>query len=294
LHLSPTYAVITNIDPEHLDHYGSLPAIQEAFVEFANKVPFYGLVVACLDHPNVQAILPHIGKRVVTYGFSSQADYRAADIEYGATDLRFKVLHHGRPLGGLHLNMIGQHNVLNSLAVAALADEIPVAFTTVQEAFEQFQGVQRRFTVRGQLRGITVVDDYGHHPEEIKTTLDGAKRAHHRRTVVVFQPHRYTRTRDLAEAFATAFNNADLLAIMDIYAAGEDPIPGVTAAGLLERIRAAGHHHAKGFSDRQQLVDWLLTEVQPGDLLITMGAGDVWKVGEAVLKRLAGEPGRSK
>ncbi|HUU00396.1 MAG TPA: UDP-N-acetylmuramate--L-alanine ligase [Myxococcota bacterium] len=287
LKLSPTYAVITNIDPEHLDHYGSLSAIKDAFVDFANKVPFYGLVVMCHDHPHVKEIIPRVVKRMVTYGFSPQADFRAEKPSFEKTRVSFDVLRRGEPLGRVGLRMIGRHNILNGLACVAMADELQVPFEAIQEALEGFEGIQRRFTVRGTLCGITVVDDYGHHPEEIKTTLDGARHAFDGRIVVVFQPHRYTRTRDLGEQFHTAFDLADLVCVMDIYPAGETPIEGVSARDLQAGIRSKGHRNAHYISDRQGVVAWLLETVMDGDLVITMGAGDVWRVGEEFLARLS-------
>jgi UDP-N-acetylmuramate--alanine ligase len=289
LKLSPTYAVITNIDPEHLDHYGDVEAIQDAFVDFANKVPFYGLVVLCLDHERVQHIIPRISKRIVTYGESPQADYQAQNISYGGANVSFDVIRRGDSLGRVSLQMIGKHNVLNGLACLAIADELQVPFESAQEALKQFEGIQRRFTIQGQVRGITVVDDYGHHPEEIKTTLDGARRAWERRTVVVFQPHRYTRTRDLKTEFASAFNQADVVVVMEIYAAGEQPIEGVTGKMLFEGIRSHGHRNAHFIPDRQRTVDWLMDNVEDGDLVITMGAGDVWRVGDEFLKLVDGK-----
>jgi len=284
LKLSPTYAIVTNIDPEHLDHYGNFNALQEAFVDFANKVPFYGLAILCLDHSTVQSLLPRITKRVVTYGESMQADYRAEDLEFGREDVAFQVVRRGESLGRVCLHMIGRHNMLNGLAAAAMADELQVPFEAVQAAFEKFEGIQRRFTMVGQVGGISVVDDYGHHPEEIKVTLEGARMAWDRRMVVVFQPHRYTRTRDLGPEFHSAFNQADIVVVMDIYAAGEDPIEGVSARGLFEGIRSHGHRNVRYISDRQKVVSWLMDELGDGDLLITMGAGDVYRVGEEFLE----------
>jgi UDP-N-acetylmuramate--alanine ligase len=286
LKLSPTYAIITNIDPEHLDHYGDLDAIKDAFVDFANKVPFYGLVVLCLDHPHVQDTLPRMTKRVTTYGISPQADYRAENPEFRKTKVSFDVIRRGENLGRVCLRMIGQHNILNGLATVAMADELQVPFEAVQEALENFEGIQRRFTTRGCVDDITVVDDYGHHPEEIKTTLDGARRAFDCRVIVVFQPHRYTRTRDLGTQFHSAFNQADSVVVMDIYPAGEEPIEGISARALYEGIRSKGHRNAHYVSDRQNVVSWLLENARPGDLVITMGAGNVWRVGDEYLVRL--------
>ncbi len=285
LRLTPTYAVITNIDPEHLDYYGSLDVIKDAFVEFANKVPFYGQVVLCLDHPHVQEILPRIEKRVATYGISSQADFRAENLVFGQGTVCFDVLRRGEELGQVSLNMIGEHNVLNALACVAIADEMKVAFEVVQEAFAKFEGIQRRFSIRGEVGGVTVVDDYGHHPAEIRTTLAGARKAYKRRLVVVFQPHRYSRTRDLEMDFNSAFNQADVVVVMDIYAAGEQPIEGVSARNLYEGIRRHGHRQVYYVSDRDHTVDWLLENCEQEDLLLTMGAGDVWRVGADFLER---------
>jgi UDP-N-acetylmuramate--alanine ligase len=285
LKLSPTYAIVTNIDPEHLDHYGNFEAIQEAFVDFANKVPFYGLAILCLDHPTVQGLLPRITKRVVTYGESMQADYRAEDLEFGREDVSFQVVRRGELLGRVRLRMIGRHNMLNGLAAAAMADELRVPFKAVQAAFEKFEGIQRRFTVVGEVDGISVVDDYGHHPEEIKVTIEGARESWDRRMLVVFQPHRYTRTRDLGPEFHSAFNQADIVVVMDIYAAGEEPIEGVSSRGLFEGIRSHGHRNVHYISDRTKVVSWLMDELGDGDLLITMGAGDVYRVGEEFIER---------
>ncbi len=284
LKLSPTYAIVTNIDPEHLEHYGNFNAVQEAFVDFANKVPFYGLAILCLDHPTVQNLLPRITKRVVTYGESMQADFRAEDLKFGREDVSFEVVKRGEPMGRVRLHMIGRHNMLNGLAAVAMADELQVPFEAVQDAFEKFEGIQRRFTVVGEAGGISVVDDYGHHPEEIKVTLEGARKAWDRRLVVVFQPHRYTRTRDLGPEFHSAFNQADVVAVMDIYAAGEEPIEGVSARGLYEGIRSHGHRNVHYISDQQRVVSWLLDELAAGDMLITMGAGDVYRVGKQFLE----------
>jgi UDP-N-acetylmuramate--alanine ligase len=285
LKLSPTYAVITNIDPEHLDHYGDLDAIKEAFVDFANKVPFYGLVVLCLDHPHVQDILPRISKRSITYGLSPQADFCAVNIKHSQDKVVFDVIRRKKFLKTVELNMIGIHNVLNSLAALAVADELQVPFEVSAEALEKFEGIQRRFTIRGEVDGITVVDDYGHHPAEIKTTLDGARRAFDRRIVAVFQPHRYSRTRDLGHEFHSAFNQADVIVVMNIYAAGEEPIEGVTGRELYEGIHSHGHRNAKYISDRHSVVRWLMENVRSGDLLITFGAGNVWRVGDEFLAR---------
>ena len=286
LKLTPTYGVITNIDPEHLDHYGSVERLHAAFIEFANKVPFYGLLAVCIDHPVVQDILPHIGKRLVTYGLDPAADYRAIDLDFGPDCVRFDAYRGERRLGPVELRMIGEHNALNALACIAVADELQVPFTRVQAALERFEGIQRRFTQRGRAAGVTVVDDYGHHPVEIRATLAGARKAFSNRLVVVFQPHRYSRTRDLEREFHAAFDRADVLIVMDIYPAGEQPIEGVHARMLYRGIRNHGPRQAHYIGDREHVVDWLLDNVRPDDWVVTMGAGDVWRVGEELVERL--------
>ncbi len=293
LKLRPTYAIITNIDPEHLDHFGTVERIKDAFVQFANQVPFYGLVAACLDNRNVREILPRIEKRVITYGIAAPAEYRAEQLTFGAAEVSFDLLRRGQSVGRLRLRMIGRHNVQNALGVIAIADEIGVSFADVKSAFDDFQGVERRFTIRGEIDGITVIDDYGHHPTEIKATLEAAHQALKRRLVVVFQPHRFTRTRDLEKEFFTAFDYANQVVVMDIYAASEQPIPNVSGYRLFVGIRDHGHPNATFIPDRPQVVNWLLENTRSGDLVITQGAGDVWKVGKEFLDRRSGGGNRS-
>jgi UDP-N-acetylmuramate--alanine ligase len=289
LRLSPTIAVITNVDPEHLDHYGTVEALQHAFVEFAERVPFYGLAVVCLDHPVVQSLIPRLSKRHATYGLSPQAEWRADDIELSAFSARFSVWHRGKKHGDVALRMVGAHNVLNALAVCAVAHELDIPFGKTAEALGSFQGVQRRFTVRGEVNGVTVVDDYGHHPAEIRATLAGARASFpHRRIVCAFQPHRYTRTRDLLGDFATAFNDADVLFLTEIYAAGEDPIPGVSGSRLHQAVRACGHRDATFVSDRSVLAPRMRDRIHDGDLVLTLGAGDITHAGEELLGLLGG------
>jgi UDP-N-acetylmuramate--alanine ligase len=283
--LSPTVAVVTNIDPEHLDHYGSLAALQRTFVEFINKVPFYGLAVLCLDHPNVQALLPAVEKRHVTYGLAPLADFRAIELSFDGLRSRFTAVARGELLGRVELAMPGQHNVLNSLAALAVADFLGVGFDVYREALAGFSGVGRRFTVRGEAGGVLVVDDYGHHPAEVRATLAGARSGFRdRRLVVAFQPHRYTRTRDLMGEFARAFNEAELVAVCDVYAAGEEPIAGVTSERLVAEMRASGHRGALYVPARAEVAAVLVGRLRPGDIFITLGAGDVWMVGEELLK----------
>jgi UDP-N-acetylmuramate--alanine ligase len=244
LHYAPTLVVVTNVDPEHLDHWKTEEALKQGFVDFVNKVPFYGTAILCLDHPGVQSILPMVEKRYVTYGEAPQADYRATRVEVLGPRVAFEATRRGEPLGRFEIQMVGRHNAQNALGVVALADEMGVPVETIRSGLATFPGVQRRFTVRGERAGVTVVDDYGHHPAEVRATLRGAREAYGRRVVCLFQPHRYTRTRDLLAEFQTAFNDADVLLVTDVYAASEDPIPGISGASLVEGIRACGHKDA--------------------------------------------------
>jgi UDP-N-acetylmuramate--alanine ligase len=286
LHLSPTIAVVTNIDADHLDFYRDLEQIKETFVDFINKVPFYGLAVLCLDDPNIQALIPRVKKRFVTYGLASQADFNATDIEHREERTSFTVHRRGEPLGSLSIRMPGRHNVLNALATVAVAMELGIPFPAIAEGFRDFGGVNRRFQVRHDAGGIMVVDDYGHHPAEIRATLAAARAGWDRRVVAVFQPHRYTRTRALFDEFVTAFYQADHLVVMDIYPAGEEPIPGVDARGLAEGIAGHGHKGTHYLPDREAALAHLLGEVKEGDIVITLGAGNIWQVGEELARRL--------
>ncbi|RME23693.1 MAG: UDP-N-acetylmuramate--L-alanine ligase, partial [Deltaproteobacteria bacterium] len=275
-----------NIDPEHLDHYGSLERIDDAFVDFANKVPFYGLVVTCCDHPGVLRIMPRIRKRLVTYGFSPQADYRATAPVLEPGRVSFTVEVRGERRGTVVLNMNGRHNILNALACIAVADELQVPFDVCTRALEGFDGVQRRFSRVGDAAGITVIDDYGHHPAEIRATIEGARQVYDNRIVVVFQPHRYTRTRDLGEQFHSCFHQADVVVVMDIYPAGEAPIQGVSAEQIARGIKAKGHRNVHYVPDHERVIRWLEGNLESGDLVLTMGAGDVWKIGPRLLDAL--------
>ena len=286
LRLTPTIAIVTNIDPEHLDHYRNLEEIQRAFLEFINKVPFYGLAVLCLDQENVQALIPRVSKRFVTYGLTTQANYRATDISFHGLSTTFRAWADDHELGQISIRMPGLHSVYNSLATIAAAFELEVGFGVIHEALESFSGVQRRFQIKGEWGGVMVVDDYGHHPTEIKATLSAAKSGWERRTVVIFQPHRYTRTRDLFREFLTAFNQADVLFLTGIYAASEDPIPGVKVEDLCEGIKGHGHKDVTLVPEKNQVVEHVLPRLRPGDMVITLGAGDVWKVGESLIQKL--------
>ena len=294
LRLTPTIAVVTNIDPEHLDHYGTLDKLKDAFVEFACRVPFYGLAVLCLDHPHVQDILPRIARRHVTYGVSPQSDYCARGIQFRGLETSFNAYRRGVPLGGFTVRMPGAHNVLNCLATIAIADELEVPLDVTKQALATFGGVARRFTHIGTVGGVTLIDDYGHHPAEVKATIEAAQRAYPgdgHRIVVAFQPHRYSRTRDLFEDFTRAFNEADVLLVTDIYPAGEAPIEGVSAARLVQAIREHGHHDATHVADKAKLPEALERIVRPGDVVIALGAGDVNASVRGLRERLEAQAG---
>jgi len=290
LKLAPTIAVVTTIDAEHLDHYGSLEAIREAFLTFVNKVPFYGAVVLCLDQPNIQMLIPQVEKRIIPYGLESGAELVARRLKLAGMTSRFDVYHRGTRLGECTLQIPGRHNVLNALAALGVGLDLEIPFPTIQKALAGFAGVQRRFQIRGTAGGVTVVDDYGHHPAEVRATLAAAKAGFDSRVVTVFQPHRYSRTLHLRQEFLTAFNQADVLVVMDIYAAGEAPISGVSAADLAEGIRAHGHRNVSYLgSDRARIVDYVCEISRPGDLVLTLGAGDVSQLGSDILRRLDAE-----
>ncbi len=292
LKLAPIIAVVTNIDREHLDHYASLEAIQAAFVEFVNKVPFYGAVIVCLDDPHVQTIFPAITRRTITYGTTAQADMEALEIASGHFASDFRLRYRSNDLGRFHLRIPGRHNVWNAMAAVAVAVELEVPADTIREALAGFSGVDRRFQVRGKERGITVVDDYGHHPTEIRATLDGARECGFRRIHVIFQPHRYTRTFHLMDEFARSFHQADRVFVLDIYAASEKPIEGVTAEGLVERLRQFGHRGAEYVGTIEGGVEAVAAAAEEGDLVLTLGAGNVWQAGERLLEKLR-QPGEN-
>ena len=278
LKLSPTIAAITNVDPEHLDFYGTFEALERAFVEFAERVPFYGLCVLCLDHPHVRDLLPRINRRYVTYGESRQADYVADNITYRGLETAFQVHRQGQPLGEFVVRMPGQHNVLNCLAVIAISDELAVPLDVVKEALATFRGVARRFTVVAEPGGVALVDDYGHHPAEIQATLNAARHAYHKRVLVAFQPHRYTRTQALFQEFARSFDQADQVFVVDVYAAGESPIAGITGDDLARAIDSHGHRQVEYVASRDELARRLAEAAEPGDVVVALGAGDINRV----------------
>jgi len=284
LKLSPTVAVVTNIDPEHLDFYSGIGQIKETFLHFINKVPFYGFAVLCLDHPNVQELIPSVAKTFVTYGFSAHADYRADGVVSEGMSNRFRVIRRGETLGEVTLRAPGRHNVSNALAAAAVAAELGISFERIRAGLADYDGVVRRFQVKGERNGVTVVDDYGHHPVEIRATLAAAREVWpSRRIVVGFQPHRYSRTQSLFRDFLSAFHDADLLFVFDVYPAGEEPIPGASGERLCEAIREHGHKAAIYAGKAGDALSTVVAGLCAGDIFLTMGAGDVWKLGEGVL-----------
>jgi UDP-N-acetylmuramate--alanine ligase len=286
LMLSPTVAVVTNIDPEHLDHFGTIESVEQAFLEFIHRVPFYGRAVLCLDHPRVRALLPQVRKPYVTYGTTPEADWVASNITVEGLNTRFEVRHGNLHHGPVVLQMPGRHYALNALAAAIAACEVGVPFNTVREALAQFGGIHRRFEVLGEINNILVVDDYGHHPEEVRATLRAAREGFQRRLVVAFQPHRYSRTRDLFNDFLSAFDDAERLFVTEIYPAGEDRIEGVSGDALYQALRRRGHLDVEYRASRESLEAALLDTIRPGDLLIVLGAGDIYKVGEEILQTL--------
>ncbi|MCX8021277.1 MAG: UDP-N-acetylmuramate--L-alanine ligase [Syntrophorhabdaceae bacterium] len=282
--LFPTIAIATNIDLEHLDFYRDINDIKAAFVGFLNKVPFYGLDIICIDNGNIQSIIPQLKRRYMTYGFSKQADLRAEGIVYEESSCTFRVIYKGYELGSIFLPFPGLHNVSNALAACGVGIELDIPFSTISEALKGFSGIQRRLEVKWN-GAIKLIDDYGHHPTEIKATLATVRRMAKGRVIVAFQPHRYTRTKALMEEFITAFNEADILIVTEIYAASEDKIEGVTGASLAERIRLSGHKHVVFAPTKEDVAERILDVAKEGDVVVTLGAGDINRIGD----RLKGE-----
>jgi UDP-N-acetylmuramate--alanine ligase len=288
LMLTPTIAVVTNIDREHMDFYKDMTDVRKCFEDFVNKVPFYGAAILCLDDPHVQAVIPHIERRRVTYGLSAQADVSAHGIRFDeGFGSSFTVWRGSDAIGDVSLRVPGLHNVYNSLASIAVGLELEIPFEQIAGALAEFTGAERRFQRKGEEAGVLVVDDYGHHPTEIKATLAAAKiGSAGRRIVVLFQPHRYSRTHDLMEEFARSFNNADMLFVTDIYAASEEPIENVTADVLTEAIKSYGHKNAHYIGPLDGAPEILRKQVRGGDLVITLGAGTITRVGDQLLALL--------
>jgi len=286
LRLAPRIAVITNVEPEHLDYYGSEAALRAAFADFASRVPADGRVVICSEDPGARAIASQIARPLTRYGFSAELGWEATEIHAHPWGTLFEVRHLGTPLGPVRLPLHGRHNVANALAALAVADELEVPFPDCARALAEFGGVERRFERKGQAGGIEVVDDYGHHPTEIRATLAAARSVHTGRIVVVFQPHRFSRTRDFFEDFAASFQDADLVVVTEIYAAGEAKIPGVEAKTLAEAVAAQGHGEVRFVAELGRVVETLTPALRPGDLVVTLGAGDVGRLGPALLGAL--------
>ena len=284
--LSPTIAVVTNIDREHMDFHQTMERLNESFLDFINKIPFYGLAVLCLDNANVRALLPKVRKRFATYGLSSDADFSAQDLQIKPAGVEYTVLHHAKPLGKLRLHLPGRHSATNALAAVAVGHELEIPFSRVAEALDGFTGIHRRFEIKGEPQGIMIIDDYGHHPAEIQATIGAIHDSWKRPLIVIFQPHRFSRTQDLFDDFLTAFEGADRLVLTEIYAAGEDPIEGVTSEALYQGIKRRGHMEVDFIPDKGQIVKQLVGKLNPGDIVLTLGAGDVYKVGEALVEAL--------
>jgi UDP-N-acetylmuramate--alanine ligase len=307
LKLSPTIAVATNIDREHMDFFQSMDSLKEAFLSFLNKIPFYGVSIVCMENEHLRTLFPSLHRRYITYGFGSEAEISAKNIKKGFMCIGFEAVYKGKEIGYFDLPLLGEHNVLNSLAAIGVALELQIEVPTIQEALKRFGGIQRRFEFKGEAKGIKVFDDYGHHPTEIQAILKAAKegiqnnrnqkssasgggrRHEEKRLFVLFQPHRYTRTKDLIDEFSASFMNADSLILLDIYSAGERPIKGINSAALFERIKNRGHSGTVYMRDKEEAIRHIISHIHKGDTLLTLGAGDVWKVGEEILHRLRGK-----
>ena len=285
--LTPTIAIVTNIDREHMDYYQSMERLNESFLGFINKVPFYGLAILCIDNPNVRAALAKVRKRYATYGLSSEADFSVRDLHMSSGGVKFTVLHHSQPLGELKLQLPGRHSATNALAAVAVAHELEIPFSRTAEALASFSGIHRRFEVKGEAGGVLIIDDYGHHPVEIRATIGAIRDSWKRPLTVIFQPHRYSRTQDLFDEFLTAFEGADRLILTEIYGAGEDAIAGVTGEALYHAIKRQGHMDVEFIADKGSIARQLAGRLVPGDVVLTLGAGDIYKSGEALVEALS-------
>ncbi len=287
LKFNPAISVVTNIDVEHLDYYRDIEDIKQVFLDFIDRIPFYGIAVLCLDNEHLQDLIPQIKKRFITYGINPQADFRATAIRFDKTRSYFTVYKGPESLGEICLNLPGMHNVSNALAAVAVGTELDIDFSVIRSALQTMDGVGRRLEVKAESGGITVVDDYGHHPTEIRATLEAVRQSWpEKRVIVVFQPHRYTRTRDLFDDFTRAFYQSDVLLVMPVYPAGEPAIEGVDHAALAKGIQAHGHKNVRMVEDDADAISRLEEILRPGDILLTLGAGNVWQVGEAAAGRL--------
>lgn len=288
LMLSPTIAVVTNMDYEHIDHYGDMDAIRETFTTFINKVPFYGVAILCLDNEEIQRIIPRLKKRCLTYGLTSQADLRGMDLEKEELKVSFDVLYHDSSLGRMVVEMPGEHNVLNALAAIAVGLELNLDIKFIKKGLKNLGGLARRFQVKGERGDVLVLDDYGHHPTEIVATLRAVKECWpERRLIVAFQPHRYTRIKELYDKFVISFNQADILVVTSIYSAGENAINGVTSERLFRGIKEHGHKEVIHCPQQEEILPALLSVIEPGDVVVTLGAGNIYRVGDQLLKKLS-------
>jgi len=286
--LSPTIAVVTNIDYEHIDHYGDMDAIRETFTTFINKIPFYGVAILCLDNEEIQRIIPRLKKRCLTYGLTTQADLRGIDLEKEELRVSFDVLYHNSSLGRMVVEMPGEHNVLNALAAIAVGLELNLDIKLIKEGLKNLGGLARRFQVKGERDDILVLDDYGHHPTEILATLRAVKECWpERRLIVAFQPHRYTRIKELYDKFVISFNQADIVVVTSIYSAGENAINGVTSERLFQGIKEHGHKEVVHCPQQEEILPVLLSVIKPGDVVMTLGAGNIYRVGDQLLKKLS-------
>jgi UDP-N-acetylmuramate--alanine ligase len=287
LQLTPVIASITTLEREHLDIYTDLEDIKRAFVEFANKVPFYGFVILCLDEPSIQEILPLIRRKIITYGVSAQADLRAVNISFSGNRSKFNLLQRGKDRGEIHLNVPGIHNIKNSIAAIGIGLELGIEFMKIKKAIESFNGVYRRIEIKAEVDGVMLVDDYAHHPTEVQATLSALRSGWpHRRIIAVFQPHLYSRTRYFHDEFGKSFLNADVLVVTDVYPAREEPIQGITGELIVDDARAFGHKDAHYVQDKRRLSDFLMQIQKPGDIVVTLGAGDISRFCEEFLEKL--------
>lgn len=284
LKLTPTLAVITNLETDHLDCYENLDDIKNAFIEFANKVPFYGAVILCLDEKGLQSIMPYLERRVITYGFTPQAEIRAENVRFNNALTQFTAIAHGKNLGEIVLHLPGEHNIKNALAAIGVGVELNIPFKKIKKAIESFKGVYRRFEIKDNVNDILVVDDYAHHPTEIQASLKGARNGWNRRIVAVFQPHLFSRTRDFYHEFGQSFFDADVLIVTDIYPAREEPIPGITGELVAEEARKMGHREVIYIPDKNNVLDYLSRNTKANDMIVTLGAGDIYRVGEKFIE----------
>lgn len=286
LKMPSTLAIITTLEADHLDCYKDLDDIKNAFVEFANQVPFYGAIILCLDEESIQTIIPRLKRPIISYGFSAQADYRIVDRVFAGTGTRFTVEYRKNRLGEIRLKVPGDHNVKNAMAAVATGMEMGVPFPAIAKALSGFEGMRRRFEIKGDKKGIRVVDDYAHHPTEIRATLEAAKATYQRNIIALFQPHLFSRTRDFCREFGASFFNADTLIVTDVYPSREKPLPGITGQLVADAAISFGHKKVKYFQDKDKSVAYVLKKARQGDMIITLGAGDIWKTGEKILKAL--------